>query len=208
MIVRVFSLLGFLAVLVEPALISAQTCVGDCNGDGQVTVDEIVTGVNIALGTSAIGNCLALDADSSGSATVDELVTAVNNALNGCPSACDLTGQWEFTVTKLDPPGTPDVTQLELIQDELGHVEIVEVPIFQGQVEGSILQVTACDCGDPEGLFCTEGELAIASGCNSFSGILDFVEYGTQDACTQRDETMIIDIGREQVEAVREVPPE
>ena len=26
-------------------------CIGDCNGDGTVTVDELITGVNMALGT-------------------------------------------------------------------------------------------------------------------------------------------------------------
>lgn len=60
-------------------------CVGDCNGDGSVTVDEIVTMVNAAL-SGGIGGCDAGDADGSGSITVDEIVTAVNNALNGCPS--------------------------------------------------------------------------------------------------------------------------
>jgi hypothetical protein len=29
-------------------------CVGDCNSDGQVTVDEIITMVNVALGNSAV----------------------------------------------------------------------------------------------------------------------------------------------------------
>jgi len=60
-------------------------CVGDCDGGGSVTVDEIVTMVNAAL-TGGTGGCTAGDADGSGSITVDEIVTAVNNALNGCPA--------------------------------------------------------------------------------------------------------------------------
>jgi hypothetical protein len=60
-------------------------CVGDCNRDASVTVDEIVTGVNIALGNSSIDTCPAFDGDGSGTVTVDEIITAVNNALNGCP---------------------------------------------------------------------------------------------------------------------------
>ena len=32
---------------------SAQTCVGDCNGDGMVAINELITGVNIALGCDA-----------------------------------------------------------------------------------------------------------------------------------------------------------
>jgi len=49
-----------------------------------VTVDEIVTMVNIALGTQSVDNCLAGDADGSRTVTVDEILTAIQNALNGC----------------------------------------------------------------------------------------------------------------------------
>jgi hypothetical protein len=34
-------------------------CVGDCDNSGTVTVDEIITGVNIALGLLALGQCPA-----------------------------------------------------------------------------------------------------------------------------------------------------
>jgi hypothetical protein len=60
-------------------------CVGDCDGDGNVTVDEIVRLVSIALGTATLDTCPAGDGDGSGSITVDEIVTAVTNALSGCP---------------------------------------------------------------------------------------------------------------------------
>ena len=59
-------------------------CVGDCNGSLDVTVDEIITMVNIALGTQPISKCEAGDSDQSGDITVDEIVAAVNHALNGC----------------------------------------------------------------------------------------------------------------------------
>jgi D-alanyl-D-alanine carboxypeptidase len=52
---------------------------------GTVTVDEILTMVNIALGNSPISDCLPGDANHDGQITVDEILTAVNNALNGCP---------------------------------------------------------------------------------------------------------------------------
>jgi cysteine-rich repeat protein len=59
-------------------------CVGDCNGDNQVTVDEVLTGVNIALGTASLTACTALDPNQSDTVTVDEILLAVNNALDGC----------------------------------------------------------------------------------------------------------------------------
>ena len=59
-------------------------CPGDCTGDGQVSVDDILTLVNIALGNASVSTCLAGDANHDGQITVDEILTAVNNALNGC----------------------------------------------------------------------------------------------------------------------------
>lgn len=59
-------------------------CVGDCDRSGAVTVDELITGVNIALGTLPLDQCTLFDASGSGTVTVDEILTAVNNALGGC----------------------------------------------------------------------------------------------------------------------------
>lgn len=59
-------------------------CAGDCAGDDQVTVDELVTMVNIALGNGEISDCETGDLNQDGQITVDEILTAVNNALNGC----------------------------------------------------------------------------------------------------------------------------
>ena len=54
-IVTVLALLG---VAARPAL----ACVGDCNGNGSVSVDELVKGVNVALGSLALQACEAIDA--------------------------------------------------------------------------------------------------------------------------------------------------
>jgi hypothetical protein len=62
-------------------------CVGDCNTDHGVTIDEILAMVNIALGGVSGAPCPAGDASHDGQITVDEILTAVHHALNGCPSA-------------------------------------------------------------------------------------------------------------------------
>ena len=59
-------------------------CIGDCNGSGSVTVDEIIAGVRIALGSQALEACIALDPNADNAVEVFELVAAVNNALTGC----------------------------------------------------------------------------------------------------------------------------
>lgn len=70
------------------AVRAACVCVGDCNGDGQVAVNDLVTGVNIALGRLPIDTCRAFDADGSDQVTIDELTIAVGNAIDGCPTVC------------------------------------------------------------------------------------------------------------------------
>ena len=64
---------------------TAAACTGDCSGDGAVTVDEVVTGINIALGNVAMAECSRFDANGDGLVTVDEIVRAVNAGLGGCP---------------------------------------------------------------------------------------------------------------------------
>ncbi len=56
------------------------TCVGDCHGDSVVTVDALLTGVRIALGSASFEACPAF----AGPVTVDTLLVAVNNAVSGC----------------------------------------------------------------------------------------------------------------------------
>lgn len=62
-------------------------CVGDCNCNGTVTVNELITMVSIALEDKGTVRCVAGDANGDGHITVDEIVTAVNNALVGCPGS-------------------------------------------------------------------------------------------------------------------------
>jgi hypothetical protein len=65
---------------------SDSTCVGDCNENSVVTVEEILTMANIALGAAPIAACQAGDADHNDQITVDEILTAVHNALTSCPA--------------------------------------------------------------------------------------------------------------------------
>lgn len=75
---------------------SDAACVGDCDGSGDVTVNELITMVNIALGSASLSSCPAADADGSGDITINEIIAAVNNALGVCPP----------------PAATPTPTQL------------------------------------------------------------------------------------------------
>lgn len=98
------------ALLLWPRVSGAQrSCAGDCSRDGRVAVNELVIGVNVALGSAAVADCTAADIDDDGSVSVAELVTAVNSALQGCgggPSA---------TPTSSLPSATPTVTSTPAI---------------------------------------------------------------------------------------------
>ena len=63
---------------------SGAQCTGDCDGDNQVTVNEVITGVNIVLENTPLTACTAFDDNQSDTVTVDEIVAAVGNALGGC----------------------------------------------------------------------------------------------------------------------------
>lgn len=62
-------------------------CGGDCNGDKEVTVDEVVRGVGILLGLAELASCPAADRDGNEIVTVDELVESVRHLLYGCNQA-------------------------------------------------------------------------------------------------------------------------
>ncbi len=63
------------------ATAASSTCVGDCGSDGEVTIDELVQMVNIALGVVGVDQCLAGDANGDGEISIDEIVRAVGVAL-------------------------------------------------------------------------------------------------------------------------------
>lgn len=63
-------------------------CPGDCDGDGQVTVTEIVAAVDAAL-AAAPPACGTLDTDGDGVIQVPDLVAIVGMAMGGCPPPVD-----------------------------------------------------------------------------------------------------------------------
>jgi hypothetical protein len=59
-------------------------CRGDCDGNGEVTIDELVMARLILLEMLPASSCPAADADRDGTVTVDEIVSGVQQALQGC----------------------------------------------------------------------------------------------------------------------------
>lgn len=75
------------AIPTPSATPTALLCVGDCHNTGEVTVDDLVIMINVALEQQPLSACRAADVDRSGTVTIQEILLAVNNALEGCPRA-------------------------------------------------------------------------------------------------------------------------
>lgn len=73
-------------------------CTGDCDGNDEVVISELLQGVTILLGSAMLSQCPAFDADASGEVGISELVQAVGRALHGC--ACPLDAG-SYTITQV-----------------------------------------------------------------------------------------------------------
>lgn len=90
---------------------AASACPGDCDGDGAVTVDELIRGVALALGEET-GRCSVVDANGDQQVTIDELTAAVGTALASCPAAPAMafsTIDIASPAQPADTPGSPGV---------------------------------------------------------------------------------------------------
>jgi len=59
-------------------------CVADCNFNGNVDVSELITAINVGLGTSSLAQCVVSDPSGDGVVAIDELLRAIHAALDGC----------------------------------------------------------------------------------------------------------------------------
>jgi subtilisin-like proprotein convertase family protein len=95
------------SVAVEVVVTAGTTrCAGDCDGDGMVTIDELVHSVGIVLGAAPVEECPAFSTGGDGRATIDGLIRAVDAALTGCApgwkSETRKTGETEGRSTPAD----------------------------------------------------------------------------------------------------------
>jgi hypothetical protein len=119
---------------------TAQVCQGDCNGDRQVLVNELVVGVILALGGTAA--CDAFDLDGDG-VQINELILAVSNALGGCPGVLGVFEQPQDGILVL--AGTtaaqltlPAGTDLDSVEVRLDDEDLTAQLVGFGQISGDL----------------------------------------------------------------------
>lgn len=140
-------LLAMLVLASPPSLSFAQVCTGDCSEDHQVTVNEVVQMVNIALGAAALGECLAADPSRDGAVTVDELQQAIRAALDGCPQVSTATPTPTETLTPTptatataEPTNTPSGLRIAILETSGRAGESVEI---EAHLSGSDERIVA-----------------------------------------------------------------
>jgi hypothetical protein len=111
------------AALLAAALCTSQpalaTCPGDLNGDGHVTIDEVITVVQSALlGCPPLPASCPGDLNGDHRVTIDEIISVVNAALLGCPPTSTPTHSPLPTATataSLSPSASPTDTPTALV---------------------------------------------------------------------------------------------
>lgn len=103
----------------DEVVLPPRACAGDCNDDGAVSIDELVTNVGIAITQSSVDACRIADMNTDGFIAINELIASVGHSLEGCPTTRILpTPSPSPSPPPVSPsplPGTgPDITLLGL----------------------------------------------------------------------------------------------
>jgi hypothetical protein len=142
--------LVLLGLLVAGAA-SAQ-CPGDCGGDGEVRVEDMVVGVRIALGEVGVDACAAFDTNHDGVVSIDELVRAAGFLLNGCPlpptpTETPTASPTDTPTTTETPTATPTIPVVAGAwrEEPLTITESTCLPVFNDFLSEQFTNRGACD---------------------------------------------------------------
>jgi len=146
-------------VMFANASASAQ-CVGDCNSDGEVKVNELILAVNIFLGSKDISECTAVDSNANGTVAINELVQAVNSSLRGCDAPPPPT-----------PTPAPMVSRADCVLADTSSLKLTTA-LFPIPFEDLVGEL-AIECAEPAGATSgLSGDLACTCSVTSFGSIL------------------------------------
>jgi hypothetical protein len=179
--------------------------VGDCDGDGTVTIDELVRAVRIAAGSSGLAACPDADTNGDQTITVDDVITCVDAALNGVPASAPRDAQSSLLYVSLiynDPvvlhlnppmvmssasPGQRSLTYCALYDNGFTNPSEVKTratspppPIAIGGVGGPCQTPTNCTAGKVGEPCKGNNDARRNASCDTTAGAGD----GVCDACT------------------------
>ena len=185
-------ILGLCLTIAASGTSAAQECVGDCNGDGVVSINELITAVNIDLGSGLFNACPAL-ACSCGAQGICCVIAAVNNALNGCNQA--VLPHLALNVQTNDLPGQHQVDIVATL-DHLGGSPIFYVEGCTAQCYPQFLRPITFDVVGPSGpviidncgapTYCPEGFMSF-SPAESLQQVLSVTGSAFEQGCNASD---------------------
>ena len=122
------------ALLLIASVYTASACVGDCDGSGDVAVNEIIVLVNMDLGSQTqLSTCphgIPPSITDASQVDVTVIIQAVNNDLNGCP---ELSGTITYSGTRVVVSDSqPLIIFLAAADPNVDVVDIAEVPLSGG----------------------------------------------------------------------------
>lgn len=126
--------IGGVCLLLSGTAAHAQgDCVGDCDDMGSVGINELIIGVNIALGLRPVADCPSFGCTGDGTVPINCLVQGVNNALGTCepPPACPLEAG-QYTITS-GAGGTLRVATLSAFPFPPGGLVVMQVAQGNGE---------------------------------------------------------------------------
>jgi len=140
------------ATTATPTQVVVGDCVGDCNGDRVVTINELITGVNVALNGDSTNACPALDCNTGPPVYINCLTEAVNNALTGCGQPPP-TPVAPHLALNLQINDLPDQHQIDIVAtlDHLGGSIVSYSGGCAGRCYPQFLQPIAIDLTGREG---------------------------------------------------------
>jgi hypothetical protein len=118
---------------------------GDCNGNGVTSVDELVVGIDIALGQAELKHCPSADLNEDGAIAVNELVRTVRQSLAGCvaETPTDTPSVGATDTATANPTSTPTQTPTPTETATLTPTEVptmMEEPFFRDVTAQARLQ--------------------------------------------------------------------
>jgi hypothetical protein len=155
------------AVPLLSTTVAHAACVGDCDGNGTVTIDELIIGVNIALQRQPLSNCPAWEEPS-----ITNLIQGVINSLGGCAAQATATATEVGTtstptntpLTAATPTSAPTTTQFPVGASVAGRAALIASGLGSiGSVVSAIIIAETND-GLPEALALGEPSSATRSG--------------------------------------------
>jgi hypothetical protein len=155
---------------------ASAACTGDCNGDGSVSIDELILGVRIALGLSPLASCTAFDANGDLMVSIGELVQATGASLDHCPAPPSPTATSVPTETPtVEPSATASPTATPSMTPTVNLPPILPTASVYRTYPGFDI-VLPLGATDPEGLgvSCTADDLPAGASFDTPSGVFSW----------------------------------